>query len=92
MCAGSGNGASGMADAPPATVGLRSTAPSAVTKLGQNPSTQEKSLLQDDWLMRRLVPIGVSRGSTDRQLDLTEQSPQPSHTASLMKARRSGSG
>ncbi|KAG1188486.1 hypothetical protein G6F35_014255 [Rhizopus arrhizus] len=93
MDAGTGNGASGNGDSPaPDRAGLRSTAPSAVTKLGQNPSTQEKSLLHEDWLMRRLVPSGVSSGSTDKQLDLTEQSPQPSHTASLMKARRSGSG
>ena len=48
-------------------------------------------MLHEDWLMRRLVPGSVSSGSTDRQLDLTEQSPQPSHTASLMKARRAGS-
>ncbi|MNK68905.1 hypothetical protein D3C87_882840 [compost metagenome] len=92
MPAALGWGASSSAGTPPASAGLRSTAPSAVTKLGQKPSTQEKSLLHDDWLMRRFVPSGVSSGSTDRQLDFTEQSPQPSHTASLMKARRGGSG
>ncbi|MCY1299420.1 hypothetical protein D9M70_489480 [compost metagenome] len=77
---------------PPAAAGLRTCAPSAVTKLGQKPLTQEKSLLHDDWLMRRLVPSSVSSGSTDRQLDLAEQSPQPSQTASLIKARLAGSG
>ena len=63
-----------------------------MTKLGQNPFTQEKSLLQELWLILRLVPYGVSSGSTDRQFDATEQSPQPSQTAGLMKARRAGSG
>ncbi|HCM08212.1 MAG TPA: hypothetical protein DIC41_07100, partial [Alphaproteobacteria bacterium] len=52
--------------------------PSIVTKLGQNPSRQVKSLLQLDRLMRRLRPRGVSSGSTLRQFDATEQSPQPS--------------
>lgn len=42
--------------------------------------------------MRRLRPSGVSTGSTDRQFDCTPQSPQPSQTASLMKARSAGSG
>jgi len=51
-----------------------------------------ESLLHDDWLILRLVPSEVSSGSTDRQLDATEQSPQPSQTASLIKVRRAGSG
>src|SRR3546814_4317541 len=66
--------------------------PCTVTKLGQKPLMQEKSLLQDDWLILRLRPSSVSSGSTETQFDFTEQSPQPSQTASLMKARLSGSG
>ncbi len=49
-------------------------------------------MLQVDWLMRRFLPNSVSSGSTDRQLDLSLQSPQPSHTASLITARLAGSG
>jgi len=63
-----------------------------VTKLGQKPFRQEKSLLQELWLIRRLVPSAVSSGSTERQLEAVEQSPQPSQTAGLMKTRLSGSG
>ena len=37
--------------------------------------------------MARLRPNSVSSGSTERQLDWSLQSPQPSHTASLMTAR-----
>ena len=66
--------------------------PSTVTKLGQKPVVHEKSLLHDDWLIWRLRPSSVSSGSTDRQFDCTEQSPQPSQTASLMTARLAGSG
>src|SRR5512135_199743 len=66
--------------------------PSTVTKLGQKPFTQEKSLLQVDWLILRLRPYSVSSGSTDRQFDLTLQSPQPSQTISLITARLAGSG
>ena len=62
-----------------------------VTKLGQKPLRQEKSLLQADWSMARLRPNSVFTGMTDRQLEASEQSPQPSQTASLMKARRAGS-
>ena len=36
-------------------------------------------------------PQRVSLGSTDRQLDLMLQSPQPSHTSSLINRRRAGS-
>jgi hypothetical protein len=53
---------------------------------------QEKSLLQEDWLMRRLRPNSVSMGSMEMQLLWTLQSPQPSQTASLMTMRLSGSG
>jgi hypothetical protein len=63
-----------------------------VTKLGQKPFTQLKSLLQLLWLMRRLRPNSVSTGSTDRQLLCTLQSPQPSHTSSLMTTRCVGVG
>jgi len=49
-------------------------------------------LLQVDWLMVRLRPYSVSSGSTERQLDLLLQSPQPSHTISLITARLAGSG
>ena len=48
--------------------------------------------LHDVWSIWRLVPNSVSSGCTDRQLDLAPQSPQPSHTASLMTTRRAGSG
>ncbi len=63
-----------------------------MTKLGQKPFRQEKSLLQDDWSMARLGPNSVSTGVTLRQFDCTEQSPQPSHTAWLMNTRLAGSG
>jgi hypothetical protein len=65
--------------------------PSTVTKLGQKPFTQLMSLLQVLWLMVRLRPNSVSSGSTLRQLDCTPQSPQPSHTSSLMTTRLAGS-
>jgi hypothetical protein len=48
--------------------------------------------LHEDWLIWRLRPYSVSSGSTDRQLDLTLQSPQPSHTISLITTRLAGSG
>ena len=70
---------------------LRSCPPSTVTKLGQKPFRQLKSLLQLLWLMLRLRPNSVSSGSTDRQLLCTPQSPQPSHTSSLMTTRLAGS-
>ena len=47
-------------------------------------------MLQLLWLMRRLRPNGVSTGSTDRQLLCTEQSPQPSHTSSLITTVSAG--
>ena len=65
-------------------VSARRVAPSTVTKLGQKPSRQEKSLLQVERLILRLRPKGVSFGSTLRQFDATEQSPQPSQTRSLI--------
>src|SRR5262249_32002172 len=71
---------------------LRRPPPSIVTKLGQKPFRQEKSLLQGDWSIARLGPDFVSTGTTLRQFDCAEQSPQPSQTAWLMKTRRAGSG
>ena len=71
---------------------LRILAPCTVTKDGQKPLTQEKSLLQLDWSIRRLRPNSVSTGCTETQFDCTPQSPQPSQTSSLMITRLSGSG
>src|SRR5215469_5532631 len=68
-----------------------SFAPCTVTNEGQKPLMQEKSLLQLDWSMVRLRPNSVSSGCTDTQFDCTPQSPQPSHTSSLMITRRAGS-
>ena len=48
-------------------------------------------MLQFDWSILRLRPNSVSTGVTDMQLDWSEQSPQPSHTRSLMKTRFGGS-
>src|ERR1700742_2635897 len=69
-----------------------SFAPSTVTNDGQKPFTHEKSLLQLDWSIVRLRPHSVSSGCTETQFDCTPQSPQPSHTSSLMMTRLSGSG
>ena len=89
-------GSGGSAVAAPAflrsALPLRTPPPSMVTKLGQKPLRQEKSLLQDDWSMARLVPNSVSTGTTLRQFDWVEQSPQPSQTAWLMNTRLAGSG
>ena len=62
-----------------------------MTKLGQKPLMQEKSLLQFDWSIARLRPNSVSSGCTETQLEAAEQSPQPSQTRSLMKTRLGGS-
>jgi hypothetical protein len=70
---------------------LRTRPPSMVTKLGQKPFMHEKSLLQADWSICRLRPNSVSTGRIAMQLDSRPQSPQPSHTASLMKTRVCGS-
>src|SRR5690606_1943701 len=77
---------------PAVPVARRNFAPWTVTNDGQKPLTQEKSLLHDDWSMRRLRPNSVSSGCTETQLDATLQSPQPSHTSSLMNTRLLGSG
>ena len=68
------------------------TAPCTVTKLGQKPLRQEKSLLQADWSMTRLRPNSVSSGWIATQFDWTPQSPQPSQTSSLMSTRWLGAG
>ena len=47
---------------PTGRLALRTLAPCTVTKLGQKPLRQEKSLLQADWSMARLVPSSVSSG------------------------------
>ena len=71
---------------------LRGLPPCTVTKLGQKPSTQRKSLLQFDWSISRLRPNSVSFGSTDTQKLFTPQSPQPSQTSVLTIVRLAGSG
>ena len=71
--------------------GLRGWPPCTLTNDGQKPFTQLKSLLQLDWSISRLRPNSVSFGRIETQLACTEQSPQPSQTASLMKTRRGGS-
>ena len=38
-------------------------------------------------MILRLRPNSVASGSTETQLDFTEQSPQPSQTSGLMKTR-----
>src|SRR6266481_3266773 len=88
---GSGSGGKPSSARSPAARFLR-LPPSTVTKLGQKPLRQEKSLLQLDWSIARLRPNSVSTGTTERQFDCVEQSPQPSQTASLMKTRLGGSG
>src|ERR1700734_1068427 len=57
---------------------------------GQAPSRHEKSRLHDDWLIWVLRPYFVCTGWTDRQLDFVPQSPQPSHTRSLISTRSAG--
>lgn len=55
---------------------LRGCPPLTLTKLGQKPFWQEKSLFHDDWSMARLRPNSVSTGVTDTQFDWVLQSPQ----------------
>ena len=91
-CVGSGKGPSSNGETPACVLAFFfSWPPSTVMKLGQKPFTQLMSLLQVLWLMVRLRPNSVSSGSTDRQLLCTLQSPQPSHTSSLMTTRTAGS-
>jgi hypothetical protein len=87
-----GAGSSGQSPRSAAATPFFRLPPSMLTKLGQKPLRQEKSWLQADWSICRLLPKAVSTGVTDRQLDCTEQSPQPSQTASLMNTRWSTGG
>ncbi len=48
-------------------------------------------MLHEGWWMRVLRPNSVCTGSTDMQLDFSPQSPQPSHTRSLITMTASGS-
>ena len=68
-CCGSGTPSSGSV-LPAMPSALRILAPCTVTKDGQKPLTQEKSLLQLDWSMRRLRPNSVSTGWIETQFDL----------------------
>ena len=88
------NTGSGSASKSIAAFGLRffRPPPVTVTKLGQKPLTQLKSLLQLDWSISRLRPNSVSSGRIETQLEASPQSPQPSHTAGLMTVRLAGSG
>ena len=85
--AGSGGAASALDDCRSRALALRGFAPCTVTKDGQKPLTQEKSLLHEDWSILRLRPNSVSSGCTETQFDFTPQSPQPSQTSSLMMTR-----
>ena len=87
---GSGSAGNGLASA--VGEGFLSLPPLTLTKLGQKPLRQEKSLLQPDWSIRRLRPSSVSTGWMATQFDCLPQSPQPSQTSSLMTTRSSGSG
>src|SRR5690606_5913912 len=89
--ANAGSGRFARRDRPVAALPLRGLPPCTVTKLGQKPSTQLKSLLQADWSISRLRPNSVSFGSTETQNDFTPQSPQPSQTSELMATRLAGS-
>jgi hypothetical protein len=82
----------GFAPVPAVPVRRRGFAPSTVTKLGQNPFRHERSTLQEDWSTVRLTPSGVCKGSSEVQFDWTPQSPQPSHTRSLITTRAGASG
>src|SRR5690606_13057700 len=86
------SGRSARRDSPAAGRPLRGVPPCTVTKLGQKPSTQLKSLLQADWSISRLRPNAVSFGSTETQNDFPPPSPQPSHTSELIATRLSVSG
>ena len=48
------------------------------------------SWLQELWWIRVLRPNSVCTGWTDRQEDFSPQSPQPSHTRSLIQTRSAG--
>jgi hypothetical protein len=59
-----------------------------VTKAGQSPLRQLASMLQLAWSTIVLRPNSVSIEWSDRQFDLTPQSPQPSHTRSSIMTRK----
>ena len=63
-----------------------------VTKAGQSPLRQLTSRLQLAWSMVVLRPNSVSIGCRLKQLDLTPQSPQPSHTRSSIIEPEVGRG
>lgn len=63
-----------------------------VTKDGQKPLRQERSVLQEDGATRRLRPYSVSIGSIATQLDWAVQSPQFSQTRGLMSTVVSAAG
>ena len=63
-----------------------------VMKAGQSPCRHEKSKLQVDWSICVLRPNSVSTGWTDRQLDFSPQSPQPSQMRSLITTFSAGVG
>ncbi|HIM71570.1 MAG TPA: hypothetical protein EYM43_01305 [Alphaproteobacteria bacterium] len=48
--------------------------------------------MQLDWSITRFRPNSVSSGCMDTQFAFTEQSPQPSQTKELIKARFGGFG
>ena len=54
------------------------------TKDGQSPLRHDRSSLHEPWWTAVLRPNSVSIGTTDRQLDFSPQSPQPSHTLGLI--------
>ena len=85
---GAGVAASRRPSAAPAWRASASTV--TVANAGQSPCRHDMSKLQLVWWMRVLRPYAVSTGCTDRQLLLSPQSPQPSHTRSLMTTRKSG--
>ena len=84
---GSARGGSGRSPVVCGTGFFTGSAPTSVTKEGQKPSTQDRSWLQALWSMARLRPNSVSIGSTARQLEVREQSPQSSQTRGLIATR-----
>ena len=61
-----------------------------ITNEGQSPLRQVRSLLQEAWWIWVLRPNSVATGCTDRQEDLSPQSPQPSHTRWLIHTFSAG--
>ncbi|MCY1372692.1 hypothetical protein D9M69_599190 [compost metagenome] len=71
---------------------MRGFTPSTVTKLGQKPLMHDSSALHALWSTLRFRPRSVCFGRRAVQFDCSPQSPQPSHTASLMNTRRAAGG